>query len=446
MRKDKNIQIQKVKSAPPPADLPIFGRGDPANASFMGRTNYVAALEEKRFIFGIKRVDRRRHIYMIGKGGVGKSKLLELLLRQDIAYGYGTCLIDLQGDVIYSLLDFVPENRVKDVVLMDFSAEENYVAFNPFRDVDLTSRQSFAQGILDSMKKLLGVHWGSQTEHVLRFAILALLDYPHATVRGLLSILTDPEYRAKVVESIRDDLVKKFWTQDFAQGVDKLRTDAVVPIVTKLSQIFSDPMLNRILSVEDNTIAFDAFIRDHKIVFINLAKDKIGEENASFLGSLFITKIKQAGMARGSRDALRDFYIYIDDFHALATDTLKQLFSDARKYGICLTVSHQYLGQLTPEFRVSVLGNVGTIIIFRVTGEDASALRSEMAPVFDIKDMTNLGVQDFYIRMIIDGEAQDPFSAETLKVLPPPTASQSDVIRRASSVTYGLARTPNPAL
>ena len=199
IRRDKNVQIQKVKYAPPPRDLPIYGRGNPANASFIGRTNYVAALEEKRFIFGIKRVDRRRHLYIIGKGGVGKSKLLELLVRQDIAYGYGTCLVDLQGDSIYSLLDFVPEERVQDVVLMDFSNEENFVAFNPFRNVSPSSRQPFVQGIMDSVKKLLGEHWGPQTEHVLRFAILALLDYPHATVRGLLSILTNVDYRSAVV-------------------------------------------------------------------------------------------------------------------------------------------------------------------------------------------------------------------------------------------------------
>lgn len=439
IRRDKNVQIQKVKYAPPPPDLPIYGRGDPANVSFIGRTNYSAALEEKKFIFGIKRVDRKRHLYVIGKGGVGKSKLLEVLVRQDIANGHGACLIDLHGDVIDSLLDFVPEQRVSDVVLIDLSSEGGLVAFNPFCGVDLSLRQAFVQGILDSMKRLLGNHWGSQLEHVLRFSVLALLDFPDATLKGLLFLLTDDAYRSRVVASVKDEMVKNFWTHDFDKWADKFRADAIIPVVTKLSQIFSDPFLNRMLSNPHNKIDFNAFIKDKKIVFIHLATDKIGEENASFVGSLFIAQLKQAGMLRRSNDADKDFYVYIDDFHILTTDMLRQFLSDARKYGICFTVSHQYLGQLSEDFRASILGNVGTIIVFRVTGEDASALRSEMSPVFDVKDMTNLGVQEFYIRMIIDGEAQDPFSAETLRVLAPPHAPFTSAIRRTSSDTYGIS-------
>ncbi len=439
IRRDKNIQIQKVKYAPPPPDLPIYGRGDPANASFIGRTNYVAALEEKKFVFGIKRVDRKRHMYVVGKGGVGKSKLLEVLLRQDIANGHGVCLIDLHGDVIESLLNFIPEERVRDVVLIDLSSDEGLVAFNPFHGVEPSLRQAFVQGMLDSMKRLLGDHWGPQLEHVLRFSILALLDFPDATLRGLLSMLTDATYRSRVVALVQDELVKNFWMQDFDKWADKFRADAVIPTVTKLSQIFSDPLLSRMLSNPQNKINFNTFMKERKIVFVHLATDKIGEENASFVGSLFITQLKQAGMLRRGKEAEKDFYVYIDDFHALTTDALRQFLSDARKYGICFTISHQYLGQLSEDFQASVLGNVGTIVVFRVTGEDASALRSEMSPVFDIKDMTNLGVQEFYIRMIIDGEAQDPFSAETLRVLAPPHAPFVSAIRRASAETYGVS-------
>lgn len=438
IRRDKNVQIQKVKYAPPPPDLPIYGRGDPANASFIGRTNYVAALEEKKFVFGIKRVDRRRHMYVVGKGGVGKSKLLEVLLRQDIANGHGVCLIDLHGDVIESLLNFIPEERIRDVALIDLSSEEGLVAFNPFSGVEPALRQAFVQGMLDSIRRLLGEHWGPQLEHVLRFSILALLDYPGATLRGILSMLTDAVYRSRVTESVRDELVKNFWLQDFDKWAEKFRADAVIPVITKLSQVFSDPLLSRMLSGSENKIDFKTLIRDRKIVFIHLATDKIGEENASFIGSLFISQLRQAGMLRRGKEAEKDFYVYIDDFQALTTDSLRQFLSDARKYGICFTISHQYLGQLSPDFQASVLGNVGTIIVFRVTGEDASALRSEMSPVFDVKDMTNLGVQEFYIRMIIDGEAQDPFSAETLRVLLPQHAPFVAAIRRASAETYGI--------
>ncbi len=434
-------KIQIIKYAPPPPELPVLGRVDPAEVSFFGRTNYVAALEEKRFIFGMKRVDRRRHLYIIGKSGVGKSKLLELLMRQDIAYGHGLCLMDPHGDDIDAILDFIPENRIDDVCLIDPSDAGYPISFNPLANVDPTFKHQLTQGLIEVMEKQFGANWTPRLEHVFRFTCLALLDYPHATMRGMISMLTDRNYRQKVVEYIEDDMVKRFWAIEFADWSEKFDTDAIIPLVNKLGQFLSNPMLRNIFGQKENKVDLRDLMAKKKILLINLSKGKLGEENSSFFGSMFITKIKQAGMERASLpEAQRnDFYLYVDEFHNLVTETFENLLSEARKYGLCLTMGHQYMGQLIPSVQAAVLGNVGSIVIFRVGGEDARFLEAEMTPIFKAKDMINLGMQEFYIKMTINGETQDPFSAATLKVLPPGYPSNRDRIIEASRQKYSIS-------
>jgi len=433
-------RLQVIKYAPPPPELPVYGSADPAEISYFGRTNYVAALEEKRFLFGIKRADRRRHMYIIGKSGVGKSKLLELLIRQDIAYGHGCCLVDPHGDVIESMLDFIPENRIDDVVIIDPSDSEYPASFNPLANVDPGFKHQLSQGLIEVLEKQFGANWTPRLEHVFRFTCLALLDYPHATMRGMISMLTDRNYRQHVVEYIEDDMVRRFWAIEFADWSEKFDTDAIIPLVNKLGQFLSDPMLRNIFGQKENKIDLADLMNRQKILFINLSKGRLGEENASFFGSMFITKIKQAGMARASipEDQRLDFYLYVDEFHNLMTDTFENLLSEARKYGICLTMAHQYAGQLLPSVQAAVLGNVGSIIIFRVGGEDATKLKPEMAPVFDVQDMTKLGMREFYIKMTIDGEIYDPFSAQTLKILKSPHPSFREQIIRRSREKYSI--------
>jgi hypothetical protein len=433
-------RIQIIKYAPPPAELPAYGKQDPKDVSYIGRTNYVAALEEKKFIFGIKRADRRRHMYIIGKSGVGKSKLLELMIRQDIAYGQGVCLIDPHGDVIQAILDFIPENRIEDVVIIDPADHEHPVSFNPLASVDPNFKHQLTQGLIEVMERQFGANWTPRLEHVFRFTCLALLDYPHATMRGMISMLTDRNYRQRVVEHIEDDMVKRFWAIEFADWSEKFDTDAIIPLVNKLGQFLSNPTLRNIFGQKESKIDLERLIREKKIILINLSKGRLGEENASFFGSMFITKIKQAGMARASlpeRDR-HDFYLYVDEFHNLVTETFENILSEARKYGICLTVAHQYAGQLLPSVQAAVLGNVGTIVVFRVGGDDAVKMKPEMAPIFETKDMINLGTREFYIKMIIDGEPYDPFSAETLKIMPPPHGSFKERIIEASRRKYAI--------
>jgi hypothetical protein len=433
-------RIQIIKYAPPPAELPAYGKQDPKDVSYIGRTNYVAALEEKKFIFGIKRADRRRHMYIIGKSGVGKSKLLELMIRQDIAYGHGVCLIDPHGDVMEAILDFIPENRIEDVVIIDPSDTSIRFRSTRSRTWILISSISSPRVSSKSWKRQFGANWTPRLEHVFRFTCLALLDYPHATMRGMISMLTDRNYRQRVVEHIEDDMVKRFWAIEFADWSEKFDTDAIIPLVNKLGQFLSNPMLRNIFGQKESKIDLERLIREKKIILINLSKGRLGEENASFFGSMFITKIKQAGMARASlpeRDR-HDFYLYVDEFHNLVTETFENILSEARKYGICLTVAHQYAGQLLPSVQAAVLGNVGTIVVFRVGGDDAVKMKPEMAPIFETKDMINLGTREFYIKMIIDGEPYDPFSAETLKIMPPPHGSFKERIIEASRRKYAI--------
>lgn len=433
-------KLQIIKYAPPPPELPIYGKVEPEQISYIGRTNYIAALEEKRFVFGIKRVDRRRHLYIVGKSGVGKSKLLELLIRQDVAYGHGLCLIDPHGDVIDAILDFIPENRIDDVCIIDPSDAEHPVSFNPLANIDPSFKHQLTQGLIEVMEKQFGANWTPRLEHVFRFTCLALLDYPHATMRGMISLLNDRNYRQKVVEYIEDDMVKRFWAIEFADWSEKFDTDAIIPLVNKLGQFLSNPLLRNIFGQKENKVNLEELMNQKKIILINLSKGKLGEENSSFFGSMFITKIKQAGMARATmaeRDR-KDFYMYVDEFHNLVTETFENLLSEARKYGLCLTMAHQYMQQLTLGVQAAVLGNTGSIVIFRVGGEDASRLESEMTPVFKSKDMINLGMQEFYIKMTIDGETYDPFSAETLKVLPSPHGSFKNRIIETSRAKFAI--------
>lgn len=440
MSLNKPNKIQIIKYAPPPPDLPTLGKSDPSEVVFIGRTNYVASLEEKKFVFGIKRIDRRRHMYIIGKSGVGKSKLLELMIRQDIAYGQGLCIIDPHGELIDDILNFIPKERIEDVCLIDPGDIEYPSSFNPLSNIDPTFKHQLTQGLIEVLRKQFGANWTPRLEHVFRFTVLALLDYPHATMRGMISMLTDRNYRQKVVEYIEDDMVKRFWAIEFADWSEKFDTDAIIPLVNKLGQFLSDPMLRNIFGQKENKIDLEKLMNEQKIIMINLSKGKIGEENSSFFGAMFLTKIKQAGMARAKLEPKdrHDFYLYVDEFQNIVTDTFENILSEARKYGINLVVAHQYVGQLLPKVEQAVLGNTGSMITFRVGGDDAVKLKADFAPIFEVKDMINLGVGEFFIKMTIDGESYDPFSAETLKVLPATHPSYRKEVIDASRRKYAI--------
>jgi hypothetical protein len=431
-------KIQVAKYAPPPTELPILNGPDSENISFFGRTNYANQLQERKYVFGIKKEDRTRHMYIVGKSGVGKSKLLELLIRQDVARGNGICLIDPHGDIIEDILNFIPEHRIEDVCLIDPGDADFPIAFNPLANVDENFKYQLTQGMIEVLKKQFGANWTPRLEHVFRFTLLALLDYPRATMRGVIQMLTDREYRQKVIEYIQDDIVKKFWAIEFADWSEKFDSDAIIPLVNKLGQFLADPMLRNIFGQTENKVDIAELMNQGKIILINLSKGKLGEENSSFFGAMFLTKIKQAGMARAliPEKERKEVYVYADEFHNIVTETFENLLSEARKYGLAMILAHQYVGQLLPKVQSAVFGNAGTIVVFRVSGEDAVTLEPEMAPVFKIQDMNNLGRREFYTKLLIDGESYDPFSAKTLDVLEPNHESYKEKIIQISREKY----------
>lgn len=432
-------RIQLVKSAPPPPQLPVYGNVKAEEVSFIGRTNYVAALEEKRFIFGIKRADRCRHLYLIGKAGVGKTKLMELLVRQDISFGYGLCLIDPHGEMLEETLAFIPEERIEDVVLIDPLDTTAPAAFNPLANVDPRARHQLVAGITDAMKQHFGPEWNATVEHIARFTLLALTELPGATIANAVDMLTDEQFRARAVAAVADPIVKRFWTEQYSELISHGGASITMPLISQLSRLLANPFLRHFLTSSENKINFHDLIKERRIILVNLARHRLGEQSAMFFGALILAKLKEAGIARSTVPAAerKDFYIYLDELLAMATDTFRQLLGEARTYGFCLTMANQYFGQLPDTVQAALLGHVGTMIVFRVAGEDAVRLKPEMAPVFDVRDMINLGSQQFYIRMAIAGEAYDPFSGETLKLLPPPHASFRDRIVDASRKQYG---------
>jgi hypothetical protein len=344
--------------------------------------------------------------------------------------------------VIEAMLDYIPPERIDDVCIIDPADADFPVSFNPLQNVDPAFKFILTQGLIEVLEKQFGANWTPRLEHVFRFTCLALLDYPYATMRGMISMLTDRNYRQKVVEYITDDMVKRFFAIEFADWSEKFDTDAIIPLVNKLGQFLSDPLLRNIFGQKENKVDISKLMNEEKIVLINLSKGRIGEENSSFFGSMFLTKIKQAGMerARIPEKDRKDFYLYIDEFQNVVTQTFENILSEARKYAINLTIANQYMGQLLPQVQHAVLGNTGTLVCFRVGGEDAVKLKPEFAPLFDVKDMINLAVTEFYIKMTIDGEAYDPFSAETLKVLPPPHGSYREEIIEASRQKYSIPK------
>lgn len=431
-------ELEVTKKAPPPPELPRYKSVEPKDVSFFGITNYKATLEEKRFIFGIKRADRRRHLYIIGKSGVGKSKLLELLIRSDIYFGHGVCVIDPHGDLVESIIDAIPEHRIEDTIVIDPADSQYPISFNPLSNIKNEDKYLVTQGLIEVMKKQFGANWTPRLEHVFRFVVLAMLDYPEATVNGMIKLLTDRSYRQKVVQHIQDDMVKRFWAIEFADWSERFDNEAIIPLINKLSEFLSNPLLRNIFAQIENRINFETIMNSQKIVLLNLSKGKIGEENANFFGSMFITKIYQAGLARAYLPEKKrtDFYIYIDEFQNFMTNTLANLFSESRKYGVCMTVAHQYLGQLSEEVKTTVLGNTGNIISFRVGGEDATALSQEFTPVFSAEDIINLAVREFYIKMAIDGQTYDPFSAETLPLFEPEFTTNREKIIEHTRTNY----------
>lgn len=402
------------KKAESPRDIPTTKNLKEDEVSIFGETNF----HNQKFVFGLKRIDRQRHLYVVGKSGTGKSKMLELLINADIQSGKGLGVLDPHGDLVDAVMKYIPKHRIKDVCLFNPADIDFPVAFNPLEQVPPEYRVRVTIGFVEIFKKVFGNNWSPRLEHVLRYTTLALLDSPNTSVLSILKMLSDKNYRQKIVSRIQDSVVKNFWVNEFAAWSEKFDNEAIMPILNKVGQFVATSLIRNIMGQMVNKIDIRGMMDEGKIFLARLSKGFLGEENTQLLGAMVITKIHQAAMSRADQpeDQRKDFYLYTDEFQYFATDTFAEILSEARKYHLNITMAHQYMGQLSDFVRKTAFGNVGTILNFRVGAEDATVLENEYSPIFKVRDIINLGVREFYVKMSIDGEMRDAFSAKTISV------------------------------
>jgi len=400
----------------------------------------------KRTKFGIKTDDRRRHIYITGKTGMGKTVLLENMAIQDIQRGHGVAVVDPHGEFAEKMLDFVPPNRVNDVVYFNPADAKHPIAFNVMEKVDPDHRHLVASGLMGAFKKIWAGLWSSRMEYILHNTILALLEYPGTTLLGINRMLADKDYRDKVIERIKDPAIKSFWTNEFAKYPDRFREEAVAPIQNKIGQFISAPLIRNIIGQVKSSINMREIMDKGKILIVNLSKGRVGEDASNLLGALVITKLQLAAMERVNvpEKERRDFYLYVDEFQNFATDAFASILSEARKYRLCLILAHQYIAQLdemtekgkNTKVRDAIFGNVGTIVSFRVGAADAEFLEKEFLPEFNADNLVNLDKYNIYLKLMIDGAASKAFSAITLSPFPKPEKSHRDKIIKISQERY----------
>ncbi len=380
--------------------------------------------------FGIKTDDRRRHIYIIGKTGMGKTTLIENMVLSDIMAGHGVCYVDPHGDTAEKLLDYIPSNRINDVVYFNPGDLEYPVGFNILETVDDDKKHLVASGLMGVFKKIWPDVWSARMEYILQNCVNALLDYPGATLLGINRLLVDAEYRKRVISKIRDPIVKTFWVAEFSAWSEKYATEAIAPVQNKVGQFLSVSLIRNIVSQVKSTIDPLRIMDEGKILIVNLSKGKIGEDNMRLLGGMMITKIQMAAMERVNTPEAerRDFYLYVDEFQNFANESFASILSEARKYRLNLVVAHQYIKQLDEKVAWAVFGNVGTIISFRVGADDAMFMENEFTPTYTPEDLVNLAKFEIYLKLMVDGAATPPFSATTLPPIAQRTNNEQKVI------------------
>ncbi len=414
---------------------------DPQKVTFFGLTNSRGAETP----FGIKRRDRARHMYVIGKTGMGKSTLLENMAIQDIRNGEGMAFIDPHGSTAERIMEYVPEHRIKDVLYfapfdMDFP-----VAFNVMEDVGYDKRHLVVSGLLSAFRKIWVDAWSARMEYILSNTLLALLEYDGSTLLDVNRMLVNKAFRKKVVDNIKDPTVRAFWVEEFANYTDRYTQDATPAIQNKVGQFTSNPLIRNIVGQAKSSFDIRQMMDDKKILIVNLSKGRMGEVNATLLGSMLVTKIYLAAMSRADVPAqtlatLPNFYLYVDEFQNFANESFSDILSEARKYKLNLIIAHQYVEQMEEEVRDAVFGNVGTTVTFRVGPFDAETLEKIFEPQFTATDLVNLGFAQIYLTLMIDGVGSPPFSATTMPPFDPPPATFVPEVIAASRATFGKPR------
>ncbi|EKE11887.1 MAG: hypothetical protein ACD_15C00004G0003 [uncultured bacterium] len=411
--------------------------------NFFAKTNF----RNQERVFGIKRDDRRRHMYVIGKTGMGKSNMLENMAIQDIRNGEGVCVVDPHGEFAEKMLRSVPSHRLNDVIYFNPSDADFPISFNILESVDDDKKNLVASGMMGVFKKIWPDVWSARMEYILNNTILALLDYPGSTMLGVNRMMSDKDYRKRIYPKIKDPVVKSFWINEFDKWEDKFRKEAVASIQNKVGQFLSSSVIRHIVGQPKSSIDMSEIMDSQKILIVNLSKGRIGEDSMRLLGGMIITKIQLAAMGRVtlSEAERKDFYLYVDEFQNFANESFANILSEARKYRLNLILAHQYINQLIFDgngtVRDAVFGNVGTIISFRVGAEDAEHLEKEFEPVFMMNDIVNLTKYNIYLKLMIDGVAGDAFSATTLPPLDlSETSGNEDKIINGTRERYGRAK------
>ncbi len=414
---------------------------DPNKKTYFGLTDYRG----KQTKFGIRAEDRQKHVYVIGKTGMGKSNLLEVMAIQDIKNGEGIAFIDPHGKSAEILLDFIPENRIDDVLYLAPFDMENPISFNIMEDVGANKRHLVVSGLMTAFKKIWAEQWSARMEYLLNNALLALLEYPNATLLGVNRIFADKAYRKKVVDNVTDVSVKAFWENEYAKYSDKFATEATAAIQNKVGQFISNPLVRNIIGQPESSFDIRKMMDEKKIIIVNLSKGLVGEDNANLLGSFLITKIYLASMSRSDvslveMSKLPNFYLYVDEFQSFANESFAGILSEARKYKLNLSIAHQYIEQMSEEVRDAVFGNVGTMITFRVGAYDAEVLEKEFAPEFEAVDLVNLGRYQMYLKLMIDEVGSRPFSAIGIPPYELPRVSYKDMVIDRSRKQFSQKR------
>ena len=411
------------------------------------RVTYFAETDarNKRLKFGIKAKDRTRHVYVIGKTGMGKSTLLENMAVQDIQNGEGLCFIDPHGKTADLLMEYVPKERIKDVIVIAPFDIEHPISFNVLESVDLEKRHLVVSGLMSTFKKIWVDAWSARMEYILTNTLLALLEVPGSTLLGVNKMLSDKEFRKEVVAQVKDPSVKTFWNKEFAGYTERMAAEAVPAIQNKVGQFTANPLIRNMMGQPKSTFDFREAMDSRKIIIINLSKGRLGDENMKLLGGMLVTKIYLAAMSRADvpdrvMKTLPNFYLYVDEFQNFANASFADILSEARKYKLNLTIAHQYVEQMDEQVGAAVFGNVGTMIAFRVGATDAEALEKEFSPQFMIEDLVNLGFAQVYMKLMIDGLSSTPFSATTLPPIPHPDATFVNEIVESSRALYTKPR------
>lgn len=401
------------QTAEPPATLPVVTNEYRDDLSPVG----VANFRGHNTAFGLLRADRGRHLYIIGQTGVGKSGMLELLTISDIYNRSGFAVIDPHGDYALSILKRIPADRAQDVIYFNPADTDFPIAFNPMEVNDPKLKTHTVSELIGVLKRMFD-SWGPRLEYILRYTLLALLDYPNATMLDITRLLTNKQFRKEVLQYCQDPVVRNFWEVEFASWNDKFATEAVAPVLNKVGAFTANPLVRNIIGQPKSSFNIRKIMDEKKILIVNLSRGLVGEDNAALLGALLVTKIQLAAMSRADIPVTErePFYLYVDEFQNFATDSFATILSEARKYGLNLTVANQYIAQMSMEVRDAVFGNVGSIIAFRMGADDARSMTRYFEPKFEEHDLVHMHNRHFVISMTINGEKTQAFSGISLSL------------------------------